>query len=475
MGSEGNTGRDRPGTRSRTRPETTLLMSTAARIRALLPKGTALDELSFWSRHRIIVGILAAHVPALVAVGVVNGVPLGHVVVDLAPVALLAALALAPLGRLARMLAVTVGLSVVSAVLVHLTDGLIESHFHYFFALGLIALYQDWRPYLAAVAGVLLHHMVLGILASDLVYNHPAALSSPLRWALIHSGFVLAVGMTHLFFWHVAERQEARSQELWRQLYEGERAVVQRLQAAEATKSELLSVVSHEFRTPLTSIIGFSHTLMARVDQLDPATVRLCVRNIDQQSRRLARLVHNVLAASGDVAHDPTAMTDLASTACEVVREVGDAYDADAPSIELQAPPTLRAIVDADAAHRVLLNLVDNAVKFSVPGSTVHVDLHDRDGRAVVEVSNVASPIAAAQLDRIFQPFVQADSSDSRPAEGIGLGLHVVRRLLDAYDGSIDVRHRDDRVVFVATLPLRRAEIHATTGDRHGELRRAGG
>lgn len=424
-----------------------------ARVRALLPRGSLLSEGSFRARHRVIVAIAALHVPMLAVLGLVGQVPAPALLIGLGAVGGLSLAAAAPLPRLLRMLAATAALSLTSALLVHVTGGLVEAHFHYFLTLGVIALYQDWRPYLVALLGVVIHHLLVWTLLGSALDADAAASANPLTWALVHSGFVLAVGVTHLAFWKVAEAEQQTSRDLWRQLYEGERALVRQLQSAEAVKTELLSVVSHEFRTPLTSILGFSHTLMARADQLDPPTIRLCVGNIDKQSRRLARLVHNVLAASGDIAADPTARTDLSTCAEDVAREISDAYG-DASAIEVHAPPSLRAVIEPDAAHRILLNLVDNAVKFGAHGEPVHVALHAEGRRARVEVTNVASPIAAAELDRIFQPFVQEDSSDSRAAEGIGLGLHVVRRLLRAYGGDIAVDHRGRRVVFVATLPL---------------------
>lgn len=430
-----------------------MVAAAVTRLRALLPRGAALDESAFRDRHRIITVLLLLHVPALGLLAALTGADAARLVVVTLPLAGLGLIALLPIGRLRQMLAVTVGLGLASAVLVHLTGDLLEASFHFFIALALVALYQDWRPYLAALGGVIVHNAMFGAVLSGAAELSPAG-QHPLRWAIVHSLAVVAVATIHLVFWKISEQGEARSQELWQQLYEGERALVERLQGAESVKTELLSVVSHEFRTPLTSIIGFSHTLMARADHLDPATVRLCVRNIDQQSRRLARLVHNVLAASGDVATDPSAVTDLSITIRDVVRDIGDAYDDDAPDMIVEAPPSLRAAVDGHAAERILLNLLDNAVKFSVLGNDVTVRLAAEGGCAAVEVSNVASPIAAVQLEHIFQPFVQQDSSDSRAVGGIGLGLHVARRLLDAYDGGIEVSHSEGRMVFAATLPL---------------------
>jgi signal transduction histidine kinase len=422
------------------------------RIRQVLPRGTTLTEESWQTRHHILLGILALHLPLLVVVGILGGRAAPTVLAEITPLAVITVVGLLPIGRTARSLATTVGLSGTSALLVHLTGGLVEAHFHYFLTLGLIALYQDWRPYLAALAAVVVHHGVVGLVMPESAFSRNSAVTSPWLWAVLHGGFIFAVGITHLVFWKVTEREQARSQELWQRLFEGERAVVEQLRAAESLKSELFAVVSHEFRTPLTSIIGFSHTLMARADTLEPATIRTCVRNIDQQSRRLARLVHNVLAAAGDIAADPTAVTDLSVVSHHVAREVSDAYE-DASPVEVRAPDVLRAAIDNDAAYRVLTNLVDNAVKFSVPGTSVGLDAHMDDGHVVVQVANEASPLSAEQMEAMFTPFVQADSSDSRPADGIGLGLHVVRRLLDAYEGDVSVDHADGRIVLRARIP----------------------
>lgn len=431
------------------------MTEATARVRALLPTGTRLGERAFLARHRVIVLVIALHLPLLAGVGLMRGLPPGPLGPALLALLGLAVLAAAPIGRLGRMLAATLALATSSTLLVHATGGLPEAHLHHFLAVGLVALYQDWRPYLAALAGVVIHHVLLWAVAAQLMAGQVPAVADPWRWAVLHTGFVLAAGMTHLALWKVAETEQARSRALWQELHDGERGLAERLDAVEAVKSELLSVVAHEFRTPLTSIIGFSHTLMARADQLDPSTVRLCVRSIDQQSRRLARLVHNVLAASGDVASDPTASTDLAVAARKVVRDIGDACD-EVPAVRVEGLPALRAAIDTAAAHRILLNLVDNALKFSVDGGEVVLRLTSVGGRAVMEVSNDAPPIATSHLERIFEPFLQGDSSDSRAAEGIGLGLHVVRRLLEANDGAVEVHHREGRVVFTATLPLTR-------------------
>src|SRR5260370_16806570 len=90
------------------------------------------------------------------------------------------------------------GLIASSAVLVHLSGGYIEFHFHFFVMVGLLALYQEWAPFLFAIGFVLLHHGVVGVLDPSAVYNHPAAIAHPWRWAGIHPLFIAPMGVVRL-------------------------------------------------------------------------------------------------------------------------------------------------------------------------------------------------------------------------------------------------------------------------------------
>ena len=123
--------------------------SAAARLtllRASLPQGRMLPAHLLERRHRTIVAVLAAHVPALLAFGVARGYPLWHVMIDIGPVIMLAGLAMLPRTPLRwRMVAACVGLVTCSAMLVHLWGGVIEAHFHFFVMIGLLTLYQACR------------------------------------------------------------------------------------------------------------------------------------------------------------------------------------------------------------------------------------------------------------------------------------------------------------------------------------------
>jgi diguanylate cyclase (GGDEF)-like protein len=162
-------------------------------------------------RHRTIVTVLAAHVPALLAFGLARGYALGHVMIDIGPVVLLSVLATAKRVPLRwRMVAACTGLVTCSALLVHLWGGVIEAHFHFFVVIGLLTLYQDWVPFLLAIAYVVLHHGVMGVLAPESVYSNPQAIAHPWRWAMIHGGFVLAASLTHIASWRTNEEQLLR-------------------------------------------------------------------------------------------------------------------------------------------------------------------------------------------------------------------------------------------------------------------------
>jgi diguanylate cyclase (GGDEF)-like protein len=178
-------------------------------LRALsaLPQGRLLPEPAWRRRHRGIVVVLWLHVAGLVAMGLGAEYPLRHVVLDVAAVGVGAVVASVPgPGRRVRSLAAALGLVTASAMLVHFWDGRIEGHFHFFVVIPILALYQDWAPFLFALLYVVVHHGVLGALDPGSVYNHAAAIAHPWRWALIHAAFVLGASAACLVSWRGNEQ-----------------------------------------------------------------------------------------------------------------------------------------------------------------------------------------------------------------------------------------------------------------------------
>jgi len=108
----------------------------------------------------------------------------------------------------------------------------------------------------------------------------------------------------------------------------------------------------------------------------------------------------------------------------------------------------------AEALRLVMVNLLGNALKYATPLTTVRVATRPvGPSLLAVSVSNVGPPITPADRERIFEPFVQLDSSLTRSASGVGLGLHIVRRLVDSYGGTVDVDSVDDLVTFTVAVP----------------------
>jgi diguanylate cyclase (GGDEF)-like protein len=171
-----------------------------------LPHGQLLPDATWRRRHRGIVAVLWLHVAGLLGMGLGAGFRLPHVLLDVSAVAAAAAVASsAGLGRRVRSLAAALGLVTASALMVHFWGGTIEAHFHFFVVIPILALYQDWAPFLCALLYVVVHHGVMGALDPSSVYNHPDAVAHPWRWALIHAAFVLGASAASLVSWRGSE------------------------------------------------------------------------------------------------------------------------------------------------------------------------------------------------------------------------------------------------------------------------------
>jgi diguanylate cyclase (GGDEF)-like protein len=176
-----------------------------------LPKGQLLPEHIWRRRHAAIVWLLWLHVPALIAFGLVQGQSLPHMLAEGGLIAAAASFARSERFTMTqRVVAASFGLITCSAVLVHLWTGVIEAHFHFFVMVGVLTLYQAWVPFLVAIAYVVLHHGVVGVLAPASVYNHGEAIAHPWRWAMIHGVFVLAASVAHIVAWRTNENQLLR-------------------------------------------------------------------------------------------------------------------------------------------------------------------------------------------------------------------------------------------------------------------------
>jgi two-component system sensor histidine kinase KdpD len=226
------------------------------------------------------------------------------------------------------------------------------------------------------------------------------------------------------------------------------------LREADALKSALLNAVSHDLRTPLASIIASAGSLQQTDVQWTDEERLGFAEAIEHEALRLDRLVGNLLdlsrIESGSLKPDK-GWYDLAALVGEVLGRLKPVTAGHVVSVELaeDLPPIPLDYIEID---EVLTNLVENATKYTPPGSEIAIAARQLDGEIQVEVADRGPGIPAAALARIFDPFYRVDGSKAR---GTGLGLAVAKGLIEANGGKIWVENRPDGGArFAFTLPL---------------------
>jgi len=224
-------------------------------------------------------------------------------------------------------------------------------------------------------------------------------------------------------------------------------------------KTSFVSNVSHEFKTPLTTLRLYSELLLeGRVS--DPQKQTHYLRTLRDESERLARLVHNALDFSrlemGRSRLDPVAL-DLVEHAAGVRDRLAERLERARLRITLpDTPVPVRA--DPDAVEQILLNLFDNALKYAASGGRLDVVAHCRDSRWNVRFRDYGPGIPGREHRHLFKAFHQVDERLNRETGGTGLGLHISRRLARQMRGDLDVEPVHPGVCFVWTLPAHHKE-----------------
>jgi signal transduction histidine kinase len=232
-------------------------------------------------------------------------------------------------------------------------------------------------------------------------------------------------------------------------------AIVERLRELDRIKNEFIAVVSHELRTPISSVYGAAATLQRR--SLDEAHRQSLLSVIYAESARLARLVDQVVWASrfesGHTAFNPE-RCEPAALAAQVI-EAARIHLPETLRIELRADSSLPAILaDPERVRQVLVNLVDNAVKFSPEGGRIEVALESANGHVRFAVADEGLGIPLDQQSRIFEKFHRLDPKLNRGVAGTGLGLYICQELVRQMNGRIWVDSRERQgSTFVFELP----------------------
>jgi len=259
------------------------------------------------------------------------------------------------------------------------------------------------------------------------------------------------IGISH----DITERKRAEEQ---RVQFIHEQQARREAEAANRLKDEFLATVSHELRTPLTAILGWASILSSR--ELESGTAKRALETIVRNARVQARLIDDILDTSRIVTGKlrlELGRVELVSVMEGAVQAVRPA--ADAKHIQLDCSlDAATGTVSGDAARleQVILNLLTNAVKFTPPGGRVKVRLGRVNSTARITVSDTGSGIRPEFLPFAFDRFRQGDSSSTRVHGGLGLGLAIVRDLVEMHGGTVraESRGEDQGATFVIDLPL---------------------
>lgn len=229
------------------------------------------------------------------------------------------------------------------------------------------------------------------------------------------------------------------------------------LEKSEDLRREFISNVSHELKTPMTSIAGFADGLLDGTIPPERANHYLAI--ISSETKRLNRMVRRMLDLSRLQAEEPGQLLKLQFDISEVLRMtllslIGKIEDKNL-DVDTQIPEEPIIVRGSeDMINQVAFNLMENAIKFAKPGSTLRLALWKRDGKAYVSVRDVGENIPPEDLPFIFDRFHKSDRSRSLDREGVGLGLHIVKTILNRHNEDITVTSVDGVVEFVFSLTL---------------------
>jgi signal transduction histidine kinase/ActR/RegA family two-component response regulator len=368
--------------------------------------------------------------------------------------------------------AVAIGQSLISALFIHLTGGRIESHFHIFGSLACLSFYRDWRVLVTATIVTGVDHAARGVSWPTTVFG--VAASDPWRWAE-HVAWVL---YEDLFLIYACRRSLAEMTEIARreaeanssalklesvvemrtaELRESEgrlRLSCEQAQAANVAKSEFLANMSHEIRTPMTAILGYADMLYELGDISRAPDNRVdAIQTIQRNGNHLLELLNDLLDLSRIESGKLTVECISCSPAkilCDVEHLMRVRADEKQIELDVRTEGIVPAFVLSDPTRirQIIVNLLGNAIKFTERGSVTVVSRFAATPESVMEVDVVDTGIgmtAAAQA-RLFEPFMQADSSTSRRFGGTGLGLIISRRLAELLGGDVRIVRSEPNV-----------------------------
>lgn len=231
-------------------------------------------------------------------------------------------------------------------------------------------------------------------------------------------------------------------------------AMAESLQQTERQRREFIANISHELKTPMTTIAGYTDGILDGT--IAPENERQYLQIISDESRRLSRLVRRMLDVSQLQAIDPLKGGNHFDV-CESMRRVLVSMEKKITDrhldVEADIPDEpILVLGDNDLITQVIYNLLENATKFAREGSTLYLGVTTLDGKARVTVRNVGDTISAEELPLLFERFHKSDKSRSEDKDGVGLGLYIVKTILEQHHEKINVTSENGVTTFTFSL-----------------------
>ncbi|MGM3309171.1 PAS domain S-box protein [Anabaena sp. WFMT] len=277
----------------------------------------------------------------------------------------------------------------------------------------------------------------------------------------------------HGFMIDITERKQAEQER--EQLLAREKAARAEAEAVNRIKDEFLATLSHELRTPLNAILGWTQLLKSR--KFDETTTIRGLETIDRNSYALAQLIEDVLDVSRIIRGKlqlnlrPVELVPVVETAIETVRPAADAKEI---VIESQFDPAVGTVTgDANRLQQIVWNLLSNAVKFTPKRGRVKVQIERINSRVQIQVSDTGGGISADFLPHVFERFCQADSSTTRSHGGLGLGLAIVRHLVELHGGTVSATSPgiEQGATFIVNLPMKAVAIDCNKPEQFSPMK----
>jgi PAS domain S-box-containing protein len=261
--------------------------------------------------------------------------------------------------------------------------------------------------------------------------------------------------------------EQKLADEVKQEFLERESAARADAEQANRLKDEFLATLSHELRTPLNAVIGWSR--MLKSGRLDPESASHALQVIERNAWAQKQIIEDIL----DVSRVITGKLQLKVGPLDLVSVVESALDAVRPAMEAKAirvetiiDANLRMINgDADRLQQVIWNLLSNAAKFTPSGGSVEIRVSQAGAYVQIQISDTGPGIASAFLPHVFERFRQADGSTTRMHGGLGLGLAIVRHLVELHGGVITAENRKEGTgaIFSVRLPIPTGELRPET------------